>query len=60
MKEVEFVCLKALAFLHPEARGLSQHAQQLIRETRNKILKGFFHKKNFLLKKSSLFKYFGI
>ena len=40
MREDEFVCLKALAFLHPEAKGLSQHAQQLVRETRNKILKG--------------------
>jgi len=47
MKEEEFVCLKALAFLHPEARGLSQHAQQIIRETRNKILKGFFSLKIF-------------
>uniref|UniRef100_A0A915P9I0 Uncharacterized protein n=1 Tax=Meloidogyne floridensis TaxID=298350 RepID=A0A915P9I0_9BILA len=42
MKEEEFVCLKALAFLHPEARGLSQHAQQIIRETRNKILKALY------------------
>jgi cytochrome c-type biogenesis protein CcmH/NrfF len=42
MREDEFVCLKALAFLHPEAKGLSQNAQQLIRETRNKILKALF------------------
>lgn len=40
MREEEFVCLKALAFLHPEAKGLSIHAQVLVRETRNKILKG--------------------
>ena len=40
MREDEFVCLKALAFLHPEAKGLSQQAQQLVRETRNRILKG--------------------
>ncbi|KAF7633954.1 hypothetical protein Mgra_00006693 [Meloidogyne graminicola] len=42
MKEEEFVCLKALAFLHPEARGLSQSGQQIIRETRNKILKALY------------------
>lgn len=27
MKEEEFVCLKALAFLHPEAKGLSSTSQ---------------------------------
>lgn len=42
MREDEFVCLKALAFLHPEAKGLSQQAQTMIRETRNKILKCSF------------------
>lgn len=55
MKEEEFVCLKALAFLHPEvyfillnfgqqfyfkAKGLSDDAQTSIRDLRNKILKG--------------------
>ncbi|KAL3125914.1 hypothetical protein niasHT_009443 [Heterodera trifolii] len=42
MREEEFVCLKALAFLHPEAKGLSLNAQVLIRETRNKILKALY------------------
>ncbi|KAI3420277.1 Nuclear hormone receptor member nhr-49 [Globodera pallida] len=42
MREEEFVCLKALAFLHPEAKGLSLHAQVLVRETRNKILKALY------------------
>lgn len=42
MKEQEFVCLKALAFLHPEAKGLSIDAQQLIREARNRVLKALY------------------
>ncbi|CAG9540481.1 unnamed protein product [Cercopithifilaria johnstoni] len=39
MREEEFVCLKALAFLHPEAKGLSLPAQTILREARNRILK---------------------
>ncbi|EFO19877.2 nuclear hormone receptor family member nhr-49 [Loa loa] len=42
MREEEFVCLKALAFLHPEAKGLSQPAQTALRETRNRILKALY------------------
>lgn len=30
MREEEFVCLKALAFLHPEAKGLSLPAQTVV------------------------------
>lgn len=42
MREQEFVCLKALAFLHPEAKGLSQVSQSLIREARNSVLKALY------------------
>ncbi|CAD5210467.1 unnamed protein product [Bursaphelenchus xylophilus] len=42
MKEQEFVCLKALAFLHPEAKGLSSSSQTLIRDARNKVLKALY------------------
>ncbi|CAI5438935.1 unnamed protein product [Caenorhabditis angaria] len=42
MKEEEFVCLKALAFLHPEAKGLSNQSQTLIREARNRVLKALY------------------
>jgi len=42
MKEQEFVCLKALAFLHPEAKGLSTNSQSLIRDARNKVLKALY------------------
>lgn len=42
MKEQEFVCLKALAFLHPEAKGLSSNSQSLIRDARNKVLKALY------------------
>uniref|UniRef100_A0AC34PXU7 Uncharacterized protein n=1 Tax=Panagrolaimus sp. JU765 TaxID=591449 RepID=A0AC34PXU7_9BILA len=42
MKEQEFVCLKALAFLHPEAKGLSANSQSLIRDARNKVLKALY------------------
>ncbi|CAI4228495.1 unnamed protein product [Auanema sp. JU1783] len=42
MREQEFVCLKALAFLHPEAKGLSSQAQSLIREARNRVLKALY------------------
>jgi hypothetical protein len=42
MREEEFVCLKALAFLHPEAKGLSTSSQALIRDARNKVLKALY------------------
>uniref|UniRef100_A0A183VEN2 NR LBD domain-containing protein n=1 Tax=Toxocara canis TaxID=6265 RepID=A0A183VEN2_TOXCA len=42
MREQEFVCLKALAFLHPEAKGLSSSAQSVIREARNRVLKALY------------------
>uniref|UniRef100_A0A8R1XWK5 Nuclear hormone receptor family member nhr-49 n=1 Tax=Onchocerca volvulus TaxID=6282 RepID=A0A8R1XWK5_ONCVO len=42
MREEEFVCLKALAFLHPEAKGLSSSAQTALREARNRILKALY------------------
>jgi hypothetical protein len=42
MREQEFVCLKALAFLHPEAKGLSTTSQSLIRDARNKVLKALY------------------
>lgn len=42
MREQEFVCLKALAFLHPEAKGLSPGSQLLIRDARNKVLKALY------------------
>uniref|UniRef100_A0A7I4NMG8 Bm4980; Nuclear hormone receptor family member nhr-49, putative n=1 Tax=Brugia malayi TaxID=6279 RepID=A0A7I4NMG8_BRUMA len=42
MREEEFVCLKALAFLHPEAKGLSVPAQTALREARNRILKALY------------------
>lgn len=42
MREEEFVCLKALAFLHPEAKGLSTNSQSLIRDARNKVLKALY------------------
>ncbi|KAK0424229.1 hypothetical protein QR680_008559 [Steinernema hermaphroditum] len=42
MREEEFVCLKALAFLHPEAKGLSAETQTVIREARNKVLKALY------------------
>uniref|UniRef100_A0A7E4UQ56 Transcription factor HNF-4 homolog n=1 Tax=Panagrellus redivivus TaxID=6233 RepID=A0A7E4UQ56_PANRE len=42
MREQEFVCLKALAFLHPEAKGVSASSQTLIREARNKVLKALY------------------
>lgn len=42
MREEEFVCLKALALLHPEAKGLSPGAQTLIREARNQVLKALY------------------
>uniref|UniRef100_A0A1I7X1U9 NR LBD domain-containing protein n=1 Tax=Heterorhabditis bacteriophora TaxID=37862 RepID=A0A1I7X1U9_HETBA len=42
MREQEFVCLKALAFLHPEAKGLSSQSQLLIREARNRVLKALY------------------
>ncbi|VDN17764.1 unnamed protein product, partial [Gongylonema pulchrum] len=42
MREEEFVCLKALAFLHPEAKGLSVPAQTVIREARNRVLKALY------------------
>ncbi|CAJ0595800.1 unnamed protein product [Cylicocyclus nassatus] len=42
MREEEFVCLKALAFLHPEAKGLSPQSQTLVREARNRVLKALY------------------
>ncbi|XGW21992.1 hypothetical protein V3C99_004726 [Haemonchus contortus] len=42
MREEEFVCLKALAFLHPEAKGLTQSSQTQVREARNKVLKSLY------------------
>uniref|UniRef100_A0A0N4ZH41 Transcription factor HNF-4 homolog n=1 Tax=Parastrongyloides trichosuri TaxID=131310 RepID=A0A0N4ZH41_PARTI len=42
MKEEEFVCLKALAFLHPEAKGLKHENQKKVREARNKVLKALY------------------
>lgn len=42
MREEEFVCLKALAFLHPEAKGLSAATQSVIREARNRVLKALY------------------
>ncbi|KAE9418135.1 hypothetical protein Angca_008294 [Angiostrongylus cantonensis] len=42
MREEEFVCLKALAFLHPEAKGLTPTSQTLVREARNKVLKALY------------------
>uniref|UniRef100_A0A0K0DW41 Nuclear receptor domain-containing protein n=2 Tax=Strongyloides stercoralis TaxID=6248 RepID=A0A0K0DW41_STRER len=42
MKEEEFVCLKALAFLHPEAKGLKHENQKKVREARNSVLKALF------------------
>ncbi|CAJ0962908.1 unnamed protein product, partial [Mesorhabditis belari] len=42
MKEPEFVCLKALAFLHPEAKGLSAQTQTMIRDARNRVLKALY------------------
>lgn len=42
MREEEFVCLKALAFLHPEAKGLSSSTQSVIRESRNQVLKALY------------------
>lgn len=42
MGEEEFVCLKALAFLHPEAKGLTPTSQTLVREARNKVLKALY------------------
>lgn len=42
MREQEFVCLKALAFLHPEAKGLSGTSQHMIREARNRVLKALY------------------
>lgn len=42
MREQEFVCLKALAFLHPEAKGLSPGSQVLVRDARNKVLKALY------------------
>ncbi|CAD6197183.1 unnamed protein product [Caenorhabditis auriculariae] len=42
MREQEFVCLKALAFLHPEAKGLSSASQTMIREARNRVLKALY------------------
>ncbi|VDN01741.1 unnamed protein product [Thelazia callipaeda] len=42
LREEEFVCLKALAFLHPEAKGLSLSAQTALREARNRILKALY------------------
>ncbi|KAI6241198.1 Nuclear hormone receptor family member nhr-49 [Aphelenchoides fujianensis] len=40
MKEEEFVCLKAS--FHPEAKGLSNGSQALIRDARNKVLKALY------------------
>ncbi|KJH52762.1 zinc finger, C4 type [Dictyocaulus viviparus] len=42
MREEEFVCLKALAFLHPEAKGLTPTSQSLVREARNRVLKALY------------------
>jgi len=42
MKEQEFVCLKALAFLHPEAKGLGAGTQAVIRDARNRVLKALY------------------
>ncbi|CAB05772.1 Nuclear hormone receptor family member nhr-49 [Caenorhabditis elegans] len=42
MREQEFVCLKALAFLHPEAKGLSNSSQIMIRDARNRVLKALY------------------
>ncbi|CAJ0578433.1 unnamed protein product, partial [Mesorhabditis spiculigera] len=42
MREQEFVCLKALAFLHPEAKGLSAQTQTMIRDARNRVLKALY------------------
>ncbi|EFO90796.1 CRE-NHR-49 protein [Caenorhabditis remanei] len=42
MREQEFVCLKALAFLHPEAKGLSNTSQIMIRDARNRVLKALY------------------
>ncbi|KAJ1363123.1 Nuclear hormone receptor member nhr-49 [Parelaphostrongylus tenuis] len=42
MREEEFVCLKALAFLHPEAKGLTPTSQTLVREARNRVLKALY------------------
>jgi len=42
MTEEEFVCLKALAFLHPEAKGLTHDSQLKIRNARNQVLKALY------------------
>uniref|UniRef100_A0A914W556 Uncharacterized protein n=1 Tax=Plectus sambesii TaxID=2011161 RepID=A0A914W556_9BILA len=42
MREEEFVALKALAFLHPEAKGLGGSTQSVIRDARNVVLKGLY------------------
>jgi len=42
MREEEFVALKALAFLHPEAKGLAGSTQSVIRDARNVVLKGLY------------------
>ncbi|KAK6037483.1 Ligand-binding domain of nuclear hormone receptor [Cooperia oncophora] len=42
MREEEFVCLKALAFLHPEAKGLTPSSQTQVREARNRVLKSLY------------------
>uniref|UniRef100_A0A1I7U4S9 Nuclear receptor domain-containing protein n=1 Tax=Caenorhabditis tropicalis TaxID=1561998 RepID=A0A1I7U4S9_9PELO len=42
MREQEFVCLKALAFLHPEAKGLTNASQVMIRDARNRVLKALY------------------
>jgi len=42
MREEEFVSLKALAFLHPEAKGLGGSTQSVIRDARNVVLKGLY------------------
>lgn len=41
--------MKALAFLHPEAKGLSTSSQALIRDARNKVLKALY---SFILSQS--------
>lgn len=49
MREEEFVCLKALAFLHPEAKGLSTESQTVIRGERNRVLRAIY---SFILEQS--------
>lgn len=37
-----FYKFQALAFLHPEAKGLTAQSQSMIREARNRVLKALY------------------